>query len=123
MYQSIYFSLSVHYARICSQNATASDPPPPLKIQNRQAPGMKIIEAVQGGACSACSRFQSGHLVQDSDMQDIANSIAGVLETLHDLVSDVPGLEEVVEILQRALDQMFPVLINYDFLSRCQTIQ
>ena len=84
---------------------------------------MKIIEAVQGGACSACSRFQSGHLVQDSDMQDIANSIAGVLETLHDLVSDVPGLEEVVEILQRALDQMFPVLINYDFLSRCQTIQ
>ena len=122
MYQSIYFSLSVHYARICSQNATASDPPP-LKIQNRQAPGMKIIEAVQGGACSACSRFQSGHLVQDSDMQDIANSIAGVLETLHDLVSDVPGLEEVVEILQRALDQMFQVLINYDFLSRCQTIQ
>ena len=33
MYQSIYFSLSVHYARIWSRNATASDPPP-LKIQN-----------------------------------------------------------------------------------------
>ena len=33
MYQSIYFSLSVYYARIWYRNATASDLPP-LKIQN-----------------------------------------------------------------------------------------